>query len=315
MSPQQAGFLVRWAADWPDLSAHRIALSGDVHQNPGPSLRILQLNINRWRKHQPALEQFLRENDPDVVVLQETKLTTNVATPKIRGYVTHREDRTVHRVGIRPNGAALPPQGGLATLVKEGVVHQRAALPDLPAGAALERLAITVHLPPRETVEMVNLYRPPARAAADDHRDAGLHLGSWPTTPDTIICADVNGHGSWDPDHDQDDIGLALDEWLADHHMVTLNTGDPTRISAAGAGSAPDVTLGHGRLVNRLTWRTDRSIGSDHLPIVIGLSVGAPARTPKPRPHFNYRRALWPEFKRKVTNLLSGGGQPWTADS
>ena len=312
--PHGAGFLAKRAAVWPELAARLIRLSGDVHLNPGPTLRIAQCNINGWRKHQPALERFLQEHDVDVAVLQETKLTANVPTPKMPGFTIIREDRVIHRVGNRPDRAPGPPQGGLTTLIRQGIVHQQALLRPNPQGAAVERLAVTLHLSPEERVTVVNLYRPPARAAADDQRDADPHLATWPSTPDTIICADINAHGSWDPGHDTDDIGTAVDDWMTVNNMVTFNSGEATRISAAGAGTAPDITLGHGRWATKFTWRTERSIGSDHLPILTDLEVGTPGRLPLPSPRSNYKKAVWPEYQRNVTRACTTGGQ-WDADS
>ena len=162
-----------------------------------------------------------------------------------------------------------PPQDGLAILVRKGLVHQPHTLPANPAGAAVGRLAVKVSYSKTESFTVINIYRPPTRAAADDHRDGNPHLATWPTSPGTVICADVNGHGSWDPAHDTDDIGVAVDEWLTDNRMLAVNSGEPTRIGEAGAGTAPDITVVHGSWASRTRWRVGNALGSDHLPLHI----------------------------------------------
>ena len=172
------GFSGKRVVGWPDLAARLIALSGDVSPNPGPVLRVLQINLNGWRSRQPALEQFLREHKVDVAVLQETKLSETAASPKSPGYVTLRQDRTVHR---RRNPV---PQGGLAILVRRGIMHDPSvAMAPLPGGSCLERQAVKIIWSRQEALTIVNLYRPPAR---NDQRDAAPYTNTWPTSPGTL---------------------------------------------------------------------------------------------------------------------------------
>ena len=307
------GFLGRRAPDWPGLAARLISLSGDIETNPGPQLRLLQLNINGWRRHHPALERLLQEQKIDVSVLQETKLTAETPAPKVTGFSIHRQDRTIHRVGNRPNQVG-PPQRGLAILVRRCLIHQVHPLPPSPPGAAIERLAVQVFNSPTEVLTITNLYRPPARAGADDQRDGGLHLNSWPSASGTIICADINGHGSWDPNHAADDIGDEVDDWAANNSMVVVNSGEPTRVADTGSGTATDITIVHGSWATRTTWRVGKTIGSDHLPLLIHLEVGPPGRCAPHKPRNNYKKAHWAEYKRKVTTSFTAGGG-WSADN
>ena len=147
----------------------------------------------------------------DVALLQETKLTIRDKTPSTPDFSIFRRDREVHLHGNHQ------PQGGLAILVRRGIIHEEARLDPLPDGACLERLAVTLHPPGKEPVTLVNIYRPPARRAHNDNRDAGLHLETWPTAPGTLVLGDINAHGTWDHDHAGDDLGNEIDEWVADN--------------------------------------------------------------------------------------------------
>ena len=61
-----------------------------------------------------------------------------------------------------------------------------------------------------------------------------------------------------------------IEDWSANNNMVVLNDGSSTHISrSCGSQTAPDVTLAHAALADRITWRKLDGIGSDHLPILI----------------------------------------------
>ena len=152
------------------------------------------------------VDKLLRDEEVDVAVFQETKLSKSVSTPKTPGYTCLRLDRAVHR------GVAGGPQGGLAILVRDGLPHDPLPRPPgLPVSAALEVQGVRVSLV-KEEVDVWNLYRPPTRGA-DDHRDGRLHALTWPATPRTLICGDLNAHGVWDPESDPDDLGEEVEDF------------------------------------------------------------------------------------------------------
>ena len=188
------GFFPRCLAD-PDAARHRLLTSGDIETNPGPApqpqrrgLRILQLNLNGWKRRRLVLLQALQEWKVDVAVLQETNLQEKDDV-RVPGF-TYRRDGTVHR------GGGPAPHGGLLTLVRSGILHAPATpdLPNLPAGSAPEVLNVTI--PPPQSKPVTNIYRPPGRRAHDDALDTSPYTWCWPTGPNTFILGDINGHGS-----------------------------------------------------------------------------------------------------------------------
>ena len=242
----------------------------------------------------------MREWEADVICLQETKLATKDKTPPTPDYTVLRQDRTVHR------GGAEQPQGGLAILVRRGLHHEPCPVPAAPPGACLERLAVTVHpQPSKEGITIMNLYRPPVRTNnQQDGRDGGAYVDLWPDQPGAFIVGDINGHGSWDPNHAEDEVGRQVDEWLVDNSFAAFNTGEATRISHTGAGTAPDVTLGHVSWSTRATWKIARSIGSDHLPVVLDLATGPPGRAKRPPNRPNLRKADWDRYRHQAARLF-----------
>ncbi len=80
-----------------------------------PTLRILQWNADGLSTKVQELRDGLAAESIDVCLLQETKLTEKDASPPFPGYNS-----------IRVDGPSVHQGGGLLTLVKEGIVFQRA---------------------------------------------------------------------------------------------------------------------------------------------------------------------------------------------
>jgi len=62
------------------------------------TLKILQLNIDSILSKIEELKEFIKKNDIDIFMIQETKLIKNDKTPRIPGYTVERKDR------VQPKG-------------------------------------------------------------------------------------------------------------------------------------------------------------------------------------------------------------------
>ena len=253
-------------------------------------LKILQLNIDGWRGKVTSLNEFLDEKKIDVALLQETKLMSSTAGPIANGWKVHRAERTVH---LAQNEQ---PQGGLAVLVRPGVQSRRLESLNLPTGAALESLGVSVETK-HGWMNLWNMYRPPATGGADV-RDAALYLNHWPREKSSVICADVNAHGSWDASRDSDQLGEEIDDWLIDNSMAHVNSGIPTRVRQLGHAmveTAPGITIVHSSVASSCSWDVMETIGSDHLPIqlVIGCSGMKEEETKR---KYNFNKTDWEKY-------------------
>jgi hypothetical protein len=121
----------------------------------------------------------------------------------------------------------------------------------------------------------------------------------FPSGPRTIIAGDVNAHGGWDVNQDEDDRGRTLEEWMLVHGMGIANKDAAhTRTNpSTGGKSAPDVTLCSEPLVRWLTdsWRVESDMGSDHLPVTFALPGRPPARV-RGRAKWSFKKARWSDF-------------------
>ena len=102
----------------------------------------------------------------------------------------------------------------------------------------------------------------------------GFDLRRWPARNFDMICGDVNAHSPlWDDSvagSGADKRGKVIESWAADKEMLAMNDGSHTHVSrSSGAQTAPDVTLVHASMVDKLSWEKAEGLGSDHTPIVI----------------------------------------------
>ena len=126
-------------------------------------------------------------------------MMSSTVDPNANWWKIHRPERTVH---LAQNEQ---PQGGLVVLVRPGVQSRRLGSLNLPTGAVLESLGISVETK-QGWMDLWNMYRPPA-TGGNDSRDAALYLNQWPREKSSGICADINAHGSWDANRDSDQLG------------------------------------------------------------------------------------------------------------
>ena len=76
-----------------------------------------------------------------------------------------------------------------------------------------------------------------------------------------------------------------------------LNTPTATRMPTSGQATSPDVSLASEDLLSKLSWETETTLSSDHLPVIIRLST-SPLTIPAPNKTFtNFLRADWDGFK------------------
>ena len=88
------------------------------------TLKILQLNIDSILSKTEELRDFIKKNDIDIFLIQETKLIKSDKTSKIPGYTIERKDR------VQPKGKEKDRGGGLITGVSKTIPYKLAKIND-----------------------------------------------------------------------------------------------------------------------------------------------------------------------------------------
>ena len=93
-----------------------------------------------------------------------------------------------------------------------------------------------------------------------------------------------------------------------------LSTDHPTRLPRGDQPSSPDISMASSDLLLDLSWKTEITLGSDHLPMKIELKKDTEVRAPK-RTFVNLSRADWDTFKQETEELFLSEEEPSDAHS
>jgi len=112
----------------------------------------------------------------------------------------------------------------------------------------------------------------------------------------TIIVGDMNARNQlWGAETD-DRRGQLIEDAIANHNYVVLNTGQGTRQSTSGSMSHIDVSLASRQLAAKCRWTTlNNTMGSDHIPIVVTTSA-RPDQELAALPRWKCSKADWSTF-------------------
>ena len=326
------------------------------------------------------MRDFIKKNDIDIFLIQETKLIKSDKTPKIPGYTIERKDR------VQPKGKEKDRGGGLISGVRKTIPYK--SIDKFNVRGVKDHIteALTIEIPTKDKqkVRITNIYVPPCnsgtiqreggsgrsdsvrgdssnrrrvnstnadagRAASgsrpssstrsgsysrgrsstregvntrkrgrersteenthrekeDSRKEIGFDMSRWPAKQFDMICGDMNAHSLlWDDSvvgNSSDKRGRLIENWAADNNMLTANDGSYTHTSrSSGSQTAPDVTLTHASMVDKLSWEKANGLGSDHSPIVITYRDHIPTVNNKPTFKWKLKEADWTSYKREV---------------
>jgi exonuclease III len=198
---------------------------------------VWQWNANGVKNKKEDLEKEIHEHSPDVIMIQETLLKT-ADVFEIPGYACVRAGgQRGRQVGV-----AAVSAGGVATLIKNGLVYREEKTKYTAAGDA-ETDCVAIELLGKSKILLVNIYVPPIRAGAGDARTQRFSPAPWPRGFRSFICGDVNAHSAtWDPHVQEDALGEAIGDWALENDYVPMNDGTATRqaLSVPYTRSAPE---------------------------------------------------------------------------
>ena len=233
----------------------------------------------RVRTKKLELQTFLKPHNIDVCCIQETHLSPNHRF-SVRGFETFRRDRE--------HG----PKGGLLILVKN--IYPAAEI-HRSGDENTEVLGIKLILE-GNPLSIYNLYSPPPKALR-------LHAIQ-PEEERWIIMGDFNSHSpSWGyPDLDAK--GDEVEDWIITNQMVLINRPDEPHTYYSRAWrktSCPDIAIATDDVAKTTKRHVEQQLGgSDHKPILLAIKQDLREAGRKLFPSWNYKRANWPEFRKKA---------------
>ena len=251
-------------------------------------LKIIQWNCFHFRSRVEEFRGFLASEAPDIVALNETKLSAELANHLLRfdGYIAKCRPRALH-----PGHG-----GGVAILVREELQF---AFETSFEKHDKELLALSV-FHRGKTILFVTLYNPPKSVlSAELFRDIESRGDEW------IVMGDLNAKlVSLGSDVD-DDLGLA--DILLNGGGMVVNNRVPTycRFQTAVSTNVLDLCIcsnGCERLLDSFSVLMDQDlVHSDHHPIRAIFHLEPSQQDPnKTKTFFNFLKADWNSFKLKL---------------
>ncbi|UYV68682.1 hypothetical protein LAZ67_6000429 [Cordylochernes scorpioides] len=249
---------------------------GRVQDLASKQLRILQCNINGLCSTATKIKleeimEIAEKQKIQIIALQETKLNEKYNL-KYKNYNILRKDR--NKEG-----------GGLAFLIKN-LYYEDIAI-NIPNTSDLEAQGIKVYLSQNKTINIFNMYHPPNNKLIDDGTMAQF------LTDNTIIVGDLNAkHQLWGCSM-PNPRGKILSNLFDDNAFMCLNDGNPTHHSYSyNTAQALDISFSSPDIFNKCKWQILKSIGSDHLPILIEISTKTKTSSIKEK-FWNFKKANW----------------------
>ncbi|UYV77283.1 hypothetical protein LAZ67_15000335 [Cordylochernes scorpioides] len=246
------------------------------HFATSKQLSILQCNINGLCSTATKIKleeimEIAEKQKIQIIALQETKLNEKYNL-KYKNYNILRKDR--NKEG-----------GGLAFLIKN-LYYEDIAI-NIPNTSDLEAQGIKVYLNQNKTINIFNMYHPPDNKLIDDGTMAQF------LTDNTIIVGDLNAkHQLWGCST-PNPRGKILSNLFDDNAFMCLNDGNPTHHSYSyNTAQALDISFSSPDIFHKCKWQILKSIGSDHLPILIEISTKTKTSSIKEK-FWNFKKANW----------------------
>ncbi|KEG06120.1 hypothetical protein DQ04_15851000, partial [Trypanosoma grayi] len=232
----------------------KLLLSGNVEENPGPTLRGMQWNsAGLTQAKRLALGKQLYDDNITFCLLSETKMSPpEAASFGLPGFQHYGIARTCRG-------------GGVSILIRDEIQVETG--PALVAG--IELAQATIHLDGGMRLTISSAFFPPVATKITSENLDRLNNTDGPQ----LIGADANAHAlAWDNEVPPDSRGDTIVQWCIDNEFLIANTGNRTRYTERHRGSAPDVTLAKECAVT--DWTARPTPDSDHYIITYTVQVG-----------------------------------------
>ena len=280
-----------------------------IKETSPTKLKILQFNIAAISSKKEELKRFLAKHKIDIILLQETKMVPEDATPKIPGYTIIRNDRPL------PKGKRTGRGGGTLIGIRNTIPFKKSDITIKP-GTDQTTEAQTIEIPTTNNnrIRITNVYIPPCRTTEDESaadQEDRIVVEEWPHEKYDIILGDTNAHSPlWDDsigDGASDKRGKKIEEWLATTGMATINSGDPThtcKLPGSITHTAPDTSFAHPSMLDKLQWTVINDMSSDHLPMIITYDAEVQKVNNTPTYKWRLEQADWRNFTKEIEEKL-----------
>jgi hypothetical protein len=284
------------------LAEDEVEFIADKEEGTINRLTILQWNAEAITSKKEEFKNYILENKIDIYMLQETQLKPKDATPTIPGYTVIRKDRE------QLVGQEKSKGGGVIIGLNDKVPFKQAnfEIRATEEDKVTEWATIEIPVRGKEKIRITNLYIPPH--SSNPEMISNIKPDKWPRKEFDIVLGDINAHSTlWDHSAKPDSRGDLVEEWLAEHDMHCLNSGEPTQYSKANDSySAPDVSMVHSSRLDKFTWKIVDELGSNHKPLLITYEDDINIQKVNNQAKYKWKlnKADWEKYTQEIEDKL-----------
>jgi len=276
-------------------------------------LKILQWNADSLSAKLPELKEYIKKEEIDIFLIQETKLIPKDKTPKIPSYTIKRQDRP------QKKGRESNRGGGLITGIRKSIPFRVSRTEFAGKEDDIsEWLSVEIPLKDNQKLRLTNVYIPPVRNTPEErNRNRGTQLTpeKWPAMKFDCLFGDFNAHSDIWSDVvamgvvSENARGGEIEGWLETTGMMCLNDSSKTtrtNRSSEGSDTSPDISFVHASQLGMFTWNVGDQLGADHKPVVITYEdkYSIPEVNTKPKYKWKFKNAKWDQFTDEVERTL-----------
>ena len=238
--------------------------------SPPNSLRVLQWNAGGLRARSTELLHFLSSHPVDLICIQESNLNSS-SSFRIPGFSALHSDCTHSQSGIL-SPDTTHTSGGIVIFVRQGLSFSELSISSLSLlDPYSDYVGINISLNNSSSLSFFNVYALPICSSATDSRTDSFSPSILPSSRNLFILGDFNCcHPLLDSRGTSDSRGEEVFDWVISSDLHPLNDTDtPTLLHH----SSPDISFAPSSLAFSCSWEVLQDLGSDHLPILLYLSL------------------------------------------
>jgi endonuclease/exonuclease/phosphatase (EEP) superfamily protein YafD len=249
------------------------------------NLKILSINARSLNKNGDEIKQYISEENPDVVCIQETWLTPRHNKFNIRQYKSIFTEPSVQK------GC------GVGILIKDHIKCQVLKVHNI--NEKIEYISIRI-MTRQGNWTIHNVYIHPAA------NEEGINIIEdllSESNERTICIGDVNAHHpKWSLGNGNKRGTQLFGIIQANRYEVLGDKNYPTRYNpSTGKSGSPDLAIVDKKNVGNIKeWKTGRDVGSDHLPIIVTLTTQPHKRTIHKRNNWTYSKCKVDEYEKHI---------------
>ena len=163
-------------------------------------------------------------------------------------------------------------------------------------------------------MSFLDVYAPPICFSPTDGRTDSFSTSILPSSRNLFILGDFNCHHPlWESRGTSDPRGEEVFNWVISSDLLSLNDPDtPTLLHrSSGSRSFPDISFAPSSLAFSCSWEVLQDLGSDHLTILLSVSLFPVFRHNERPPSFNFQKAHWDGFESYFDSHCPSAEEYW----